>query len=282
MFDLARARSQRVNIEREGRARRRCPNGSEKDMWFPRAPGERTRRKGCSSARFARDCGGRRPKLIEALGKLSRSVRERAGESLKGISSRVRNSSALTTPFSRGAPQIRRGRDGRRTAENRATTTAGACALLQEAVTIDNIIRDGVAPKSVCFFPTTDANTFECTPPTTRPFAIATASRRWNAHLLTEGFYYTRAKRDRDSKAIAAYTAALVIDSQSTSALNNLAVVLDEKREYARSEDLYRRVTKPAAPYGGAFTNLMQTQIRLGHFWRARFGQRWFPRPVPQ
>jgi hypothetical protein len=67
--------------------------------------------------------------------------------------------------------------------------------------------------------------------------------------LLTEGYYYLNGpERDYD-KALAAYRAASLIDSTSTSALNNAAVIEgDRKNNWAAAESLYRKVVK-AAPH---------------------------------
>lgn len=67
-----------------------------------------------------------------------------------------------------------------------------------------------------------------------------------------------------NQRALTAYEEAVRIDSLNTSALNNAAVVYGEMREYERAEQLYRRVIALPRTFGGAFTNLLQEQIRNG------------------
>jgi tetratricopeptide (TPR) repeat protein/tRNA A-37 threonylcarbamoyl transferase component Bud32 len=211
--------------------------------------------------------------LIEALGKLSRSVRERAGESLRNI----QQSSALERVSTPSLAALRKYVAGATIADELGDSDKGL-ALLQEAVTIDTSFAMAWRKISVIL-----GNEGRDAP--RQAVAIATAFRHRDhltemERLLTEGYYYTRGGTiDRD-KAITAYEAALVIDSTSTSALNNLAVVVSQKREWARAEALYRRVTKLPRTFGGAFTNLMSMQIALGHIsgldstrqaYRARF-----------
>ena len=196
--------------------------------------------------------------LIEALGKLSRSVRERAGESLRNI----QKSSELERVTTPSLAALRKYVEGAHTADELGDADR-ALALLQEAVTIDSGF--AMAWRKIAVLLNNDQRD--------RPRAMAATETAYRhrdrlteeERLLTEGYYYTAGpKRDRD-KAIAAYQAALVIDSTSTSALNNLAVVLGQKREYASAEAIYKRVAALPHTYGGAFTNLLQEQIRLGH-----------------
>ncbi|MHB1095693.1 MAG: protein kinase domain-containing protein [Gemmatimonadaceae bacterium] len=196
--------------------------------------------------------------LISALGKLSRSVRERAGESLKSI----QKSSELERVSTPSLAALRKYVQGSQ-ASDELGDAARAVALLQEAVTIDSGF--AMAWRKMAVVLGNEG--------TERPRQIAAmeAAHRHRGRLtemerlLTEGYYYTRGpKQDRD-KAIAAYDAAALIDSQSTAALNNAAVVYGQKREFARAEERYRQVTQLPRSFGGAFTNLMQMQTVLGH-----------------
>ncbi|MFI5245802.1 MAG: protein kinase, partial [Gemmatimonadales bacterium] len=196
--------------------------------------------------------------LIEALGKLSRSVRERSGESLRNIQA----SSELERVTTPSLAALRKYVEGSAAIDELGDADRGL-ALLQEAVTIDSGFSMAWRKIAVAL------NNEERDKP--RANAAAETAFRHRARLtemerlLTEGYYWNKGpKVDRD-KAITAYEAALVIDSTSTSALNNLAVVLGEKREYVRAEAIYRRVAGLRRTFGGAFTNLLQEQIRLGH-----------------
>ncbi len=192
--------------------------------------------------------------LIGAIGKLSRAVREKAGESLRTIQA----SSELERVTTPSLQALRKYVEGSKVADEGGDTERGL-ALLQESVTLDT----GFAMawrKIAVLLGNEDRD---------RPRALAAISTAYRhrdrltemERLLTEGYYYTRGpKPDRD-KAIAAYEDALRIDSTSTSALNNAAVEYGEKREWERAEALYRRVADLPRTFGGAFTNLITMQI---------------------
>src|SRR6185437_8263297 len=165
----------------------------------------------------------------EALGKLARSVRERAGESLRNI----QKSSELERVTTPSLEALRKYVEGAKVADELGDSDRGL-ALLQEAVTIDSGF--AMAWRKIAVLLNNDQRE-----PARAMAATETAYRHRDG--LTEGYYYTLGpKRDRD-KAIAAYDAALILDSTSTSALNNLAVELGEKRDYVRAEAIYKRVT---------------------------------------
>ncbi len=196
--------------------------------------------------------------LIESLGKLSRSVRERAGESLRNI----QKSSELDRVTTPSLAALRKYVAGMTTADELGDSDKGL-ALLQEAVTIDTAF--AMAWRKISVLLGNDGRDFP-----RQMAAITTAYRHRDRltemeRLLTEGYYYTRGPVPDRDKAITAYEAALVIDSTSTSALNNLAVVLGEKREWARAEAIYKRVIALPHTFSGGFTNLMAEQIVLGH-----------------
>jgi tetratricopeptide (TPR) repeat protein/tRNA A-37 threonylcarbamoyl transferase component Bud32 len=211
--------------------------------------------------------------LIGALGKLSRAVRERAGESLRTI----RASSSLERVTTPSLPALRKYVEGSLLADEAGEPDRGL-ALLEEAVRLDTAFAMAWRKISVVLG-NEDRDREKALA------AVSTAYRHRSRltemeRLLTEGYYYTRGpKPDRD-KALAAYEEAIRLDSTSTSALNNAAVVYGQKRDYERAEALYRRVVALPRTFGGAFTNLIQEQIRNGRLealdstiaaYRARF-----------
>ena len=195
--------------------------------------------------------------LILALGKLSRAVRERAGESLRHI----RQSSELERVTTPSLAALRKYVEGSLTADERGEQERGL-ALLQEAVTIDTAF--AMAWRKIAVLLNNEGRE------RARALAAIETSFRHRARLteeerlLTEGYYYTRGPKPDPDKAIAAYEAAVVLDSTNTSALNNAAVVRGDRREFERAEELYRRVIRLPRTFGGAFTNLVATQIRNG------------------
>jgi tetratricopeptide (TPR) repeat protein/tRNA A-37 threonylcarbamoyl transferase component Bud32 len=195
--------------------------------------------------------------LIGALGELSRAVRERAGESLRAI----RASSELERVTTPSLPALRKYVEGSALADEAGDAERGL-ALLQEAVTLDTAFAMAWRKISVVL-----GN--EGRDRTRALAAIATAYRHRDRlseseRLLTEGYYYTRGPTPDPDRALAAYEDAIRLDSTSISALNNAAVVLGDKREFERAEQIYRKVVTLPRTFGGAFTNLITAQIRNG------------------
>lgn len=196
--------------------------------------------------------------LLGALGKLSKQVRTKAGESLKA----VRASSELDRVTTPSLPALRKYVEGMRLADEEGEIERGM-ALLREAVELDTAFAMAWRKLSVLL-------NNEQRDRTAMIDAIATAYRHRSRltemeRLLTEGFYFTRGPEPDRTKALAAYRAAADLDSLSTSAINNAAVVLDEMYEFQQAESLYRKVVRLPQPFGGAFANLLIAQINNGN-----------------
>jgi tetratricopeptide (TPR) repeat protein/tRNA A-37 threonylcarbamoyl transferase component Bud32 len=195
--------------------------------------------------------------LIGALGRLSRSVRERAGESLRTI----RASSELERVTTPSLPALRKYVEGSQLADEAGDPDRGL-ALLEEAVALDTAFAMAWRKLAVVL-----GN--EDRDPVRSMEAISTAYRHRGRltdmeRLLTEGYYFTRGPKPDWDRALTAYEDAIRLDSTSVSALNNAAVVYVDKRDWERAEVLYRRVVALPRTFGGAFTNLIQAQIRNG------------------
>ena len=195
--------------------------------------------------------------LISALGKLSRAVRERAGESLRSI----QKSSELERVSTPSLAALRKYVEGSQASDERGEPER-AIALLKEAVALDSGFAMAWRKLSVVYG--NEGNN--------RPAQLTAveAAYRHRGRLtemernLTEGYYFTNGPHPDYDKALTAYEAAMQLDSLSTSALNNAAVIYGRKRDYQRAGDLYRRVIALPRTFGGAFTNLAMEQIRLG------------------
>ncbi|HEU4524203.1 MAG TPA: protein kinase, partial [Gemmatimonadales bacterium] len=195
--------------------------------------------------------------LIGAIGDLSRAVRAKAGESLRAI----RASSELERVTTPSLAALRKYVEGSALADEAGEGDRGL-ALLEEAVALDT----GFAMawrKIAVLLGNDDRNRDRSLA------AIETAYRHRERlteyeRLLTEGYYYTRGPRPNADRALAAYEEVIRLDSNSTSGLNNAAVIYGDKRDYKRAEELYRRVVRLPRTFGGAFTNLIQEQIRNG------------------
>ncbi|HEU5049964.1 MAG TPA: protein kinase [Gemmatimonadales bacterium] len=195
--------------------------------------------------------------LMTALNGLSRAVREKAGESLRSI----RASSELERVTTPSLPALRKYVEGSLLADEQGQTDRGI-ALLREAVQLDTAF--AMAWRKLGVLLSNDELRR-----TEALGAISTAFRHRDRltemeRFLTEGYYYTNGPDPDYDRALAAYTEAIRLDTLNTSALNNSAVIYGRRFENERARELYARVTRLPRTFGGAFTNLLQEQIRVG------------------
>ena len=195
--------------------------------------------------------------LLEALGRITRQVRDKAGESLRSI----RRSSELERVTTPSLPALRKYVEGSLTADERGDSDRGV-ALLQEAVDIDTAFAMAWRKMAVLL-----GN--EGRERTRALDAVEQAYRHRDRlseieRLSTEGYFFTRGPRPDPEKALAAYEQVIALDSLSTSALNNAGVIYTDRREFAKAAELYERVTKLPRSFGGAFTNLARVRSYLG------------------
>ncbi len=196
--------------------------------------------------------------LLDALGRLGKQVRTKAGESLKDI----RASSELERVTTPSLPALRKYVEGSRLADEQGEMERGI-GLLRESVKLDTAF--AMAWRKLAVLLNNEGRDRQA-----MLDAISTAYRHRDRltemeRLLTEGFYYTRGPTPDPERAIAAYEDAARIDTLNTSALNNAAVVLGDLRQFGRAESLYRRVVRLPRTFGGAFTNLLIEQINTGN-----------------
>ncbi|HKP29023.1 MAG TPA: protein kinase, partial [Gemmatimonadales bacterium] len=205
-----------------------------------------------------RETAGNQDELLKTVGKLSREVRGKAGEPLKAI----RASNELERVTTSSLPALRKYVEGSRLADEQGDADRGI-ALIQEAVELDTSF--AMAWRKLAALLSNEQRD--------RAIQIAALTRAFNhrdrltemERLLTEAIYYSNGPvRDFD-KALTAYRAAILIDSTNTSALNNAANILNDRRNNpVAAESLYRRVVRLPRTFGGAFTNLLNTQIQNG------------------
>jgi TolB-like protein len=162
--------------------------------------------------------------LLPALGRLSKSLRTKAGESLKSI----RASTELERVTTPSLPALRKYVEGARLADEEGEIERGL-EMLREAVALDTAF--AMAWRKLAVLLNNEGRDREG-----MITAISTAYRHRARltemeRLLTEGFYFTRGPTPDRDRAIAAYEEAAQLDSLSTAALNNAAVILGEIRE---------------------------------------------------
>ena len=137
-----------------------------------------------------RETAASEDELIGALGKLSRAVREKAGESLRAI----RASSELERVTTPSLPALRKYVEGSALADEAGDAERGL-ALLGEAVTLDTAF--AMAWRKIAVLLGNEGRD------RTRALAAITTAYRHRERLsekerlLTEGYYYTRGPRAR-------------------------------------------------------------------------------------
>jgi eukaryotic-like serine/threonine-protein kinase len=193
--------------------------------------------------------------LLPSLGRMTRAIRERTGESLRAI----RASTELERVTTPSLTALRKYVEGSRLADEIGEQERGL-ALLQEAVELDTAF--AMAWRKIAVLLGNEGRERA-----RALHAIETAYRHQGRltemeRLLTEGYYYTRGPQPNRDRALAAYEQVVQLDSLSTSALNNAGVVYGEKRDFEKAEAMYSRVVRLPRTFGGAFTNLIQQQIR--------------------
>ncbi len=205
-----------------------------------------------------RESAGDSTAIIGAIDQLSKKLRERIGESLKSI----RANEALdrvTTPslealrhYSQALHVIDQGDDER------------GIALLEQAVASDSVFamawrKLGVVLGNMGRNP---ARQIEALTKAYEHRERLTDRERY----LTLGSYYMSVTGEED-KATTAYSSLLNLHPNDSWALNNLAILYMDGREYARSDSLFRRAIQVDS-VGGAlyFGNAISTSVALGDY----------------
>jgi Flp pilus assembly protein TadD len=195
--------------------------------------------------------------ILEAIDKLTRRLRERIGESIKD----VRASPPLeqvTTPsldalriYAEAARSIDMGGNPLQAAER-----------LREAVRIDSTFAMAWRKLGV-------ALNNSGLPRVQVDSALENAYRfrdrlTERERLLAEGTYFQLGPgRDR-GRAIQAYEALLALDPTETAAANNLANILNGRRELARAESLYKGQIEAGRATSQQYTNLLPVLFNQG------------------
>ena len=204
----------------------------------------------------ARDSNG----IIDAIDRLSKAIRQRAGESLKSIRGsepleRVTTGSLEALKmYSEGWRQSDRGGLGR------------PIQLWQQAIALDSGFAAAYRAIGVRYYIRSE-----------RAQAVQALSKAYELRDgLTErerystiGLYHIIVDGDAN-RALDAYS-TLVEISDSTWGLNNLALLYGHFRDSERAERLYRRALLEAdSILGVAYNNIFETEVTLGKFDEAR------------
>ena len=197
--------------------------------------------------------------LIEAVDLLARQLRGKVGESLRSVNAAPQLARATTASLE----ALRKYTEGSR-AEDLLGERPRAIELLREAVALDTtfaeawrklaiIMANAGRPRAQIDSALAQAYRFrDRVPPNARDMIVA-------------GYYSNGPGRDR-GKAVAAYQAILQRGDTSAAA-NNLALLLSQRREFARAESLLAAQVRVDPDRGRqTFSNLVIARLRLGKF----------------
>jgi Tfp pilus assembly protein PilF len=194
--------------------------------------------------------------LLDAIGRLSKKLRERVGESLVSI----RETAPLQQVTTASMPALRRYSEALRLEED--DKLEAAIAALREAVALDTGFAMAYRKLAVLIGNTggDEAAQFEAA---TRAFAHRDRLPELEGDL-TAGYYYQWVAYD-STATVAAYRAALNLDPDNLPALNNLAVELGRRRRFAEAESLVVRASHLGRG-ASFFQNAVIYQVAQGHF----------------
>jgi len=195
--------------------------------------------------------------IIDVADDLSRKLRAKAGESLRQVQATPRLAYATTSSLDalRKYSEAARANDIERDFPHAVT-------LLREAVALDTNFAEGWRKLAVAL-----RNTGRFAPSVSdsairRAFALSNrmTERERDAVL---GYYYSGSPGFDREKAAAAYRRMLA-RGDSIVALQNLGVIYNERREYARAESLYRAGIRLQPQNLSSYTNLTVTLRNAG------------------
>ncbi|HET8836032.1 MAG TPA: serine/threonine-protein kinase [Gemmatimonadales bacterium] len=193
--------------------------------------------------------------LLEAIGRLSKKLRERVGESLVSI----RETAPLQQVTTGSLPALRRYSEALRLEED--DKTEAAIAALREAVALDTGFAMAYRKLAV-LIGNTGSDDRAQRDAATRAFAHRDRLPELEGDL-TAAYYYQWVAYD-STAAIAAYRAALNLDPDNLPALNNLAVEMGRHRRYAEAESLVVRASQLGRG-ASFFQNAAIYQVAQGH-----------------
>ena len=194
--------------------------------------------------------------VINAIDRLSRSLRERTGESLTAI----RRSQPLEQVTTSSLEALQKYTQAIRASLWEGDTPRGT-RLLREAVELDTAFAAAYRALAISF---SNSNQPE------RALALMERALRHEDRLsdfereVTYGSFHS--VRNERAEAIAAYERAIRINPQTTTALNNIALVYEELYDYERAENYMRRSVQADTSRYFGYTNLGELLTFRGRF----------------
>jgi tetratricopeptide (TPR) repeat protein len=212
--------------------------------------------------------------MVGAIDRLARDLREKAGESLRAIHA-TPSAERVTTPsfaaYKKYAQGFRFVADG---------DLERGYPLLEDAIALDTGF--AMAYRALAM----SLNNLGTQP--SRVHALLQHAYDHRERLsdveraLTEAAYFSNGPHQDEGKSIAAYETALELSPDNFTALNNLAVLYVQERNFAKAEPLYRRArvvdSTRITAYQGIVTILGRTGRTAEAMKYSADGERRFPR----
>jgi tetratricopeptide (TPR) repeat protein len=193
--------------------------------------------------------------LLKAIDRLSGKLRERIGESLVTI----RANPPLEQVTTGSLVALRKYSEAIRVSDGGHQDEA--IPLLQEAVALDTGFAMAYRKLSVVLNNLGGA-TSEAAAAATRAYGHRDRLPELERDLAVANYHST--VDYNPAKVVSAYRSALAIDPDNTTALNNLALAMNNARQWAEAETLASRAVRVGmAPF--YFDNLIDAQAGLGH-----------------
>jgi tRNA A-37 threonylcarbamoyl transferase component Bud32/tetratricopeptide (TPR) repeat protein len=195
--------------------------------------------------------------LIATLGDLSKSVRERSGESLRSIQA----TSELTRVTTGSLAALRKYVEGNRLVSEEGEQGRGL-ALLEQAVELDSTF--AMAWRKIA------VTVSNMGLGRARVMDAATKAYQFRENLteeerlLTEAYYWSAGPEPSRVKSLEAYDALIARDSSNGTALNNSALALSAMGRWVEAEERYRLATLGPRAFTVAFGNRLSAQIMNG------------------
>jgi len=199
--------------------------------------------------------------ILAALDRLSKALRERVGESLRSI----RTNDPLDQVTTSSLEALRLYTEGTRAAN--ASSNEEAAKLLRQAVAIDSGFAMAWRKLAVVL-----ANSFGSKTEELAAVAKAYQNRDRLPEIerqVTIAYYYNAVEYD-PARQVAAYNKVLELDPDNYIALNNIALVYEQRRDYTTAESLFVHV-RSVNP--GSLTHhfgIVRTLTRAGKVEEAR------------
>ncbi len=194
--------------------------------------------------------------LLATIDKLTRSLRGRAGESLK----KVQTDPPLDQVSTASLPALKKYVEGARAVD--ASRPEDGIPLLKEAVALDTTFASAWRKLGVAYrnadFPREFGDSA-----VVKAYQFRDRLPERERGMLVGYYYGSGPGRDR-VKAIAAYEGILKQYPQDGAAINNLALALASRREFARAESLYRRGLELDLNAQTRYVNLIEQLLHNG------------------